>query len=986
MLRRKLGKVRFYVSLFGLVTLTSLLVVSSLAQSGLEPLVADAQNTPEPRVLQATTTCDKANGLTLTASSNKGVISVGSVITFTATLKSECASQLGNSDASYSFTLYHGNGPAVIGGTSISNNGSGTSATRDILFTQDLFKAGQNQVTGSLTYSIDGSNTVEFRGSTIINVQAPDNSGPPSLTCTNTMVSGPLNVDREFVFQYLPGNSGQSAINLKINCGNDGVDRTAIVRTTQPTTFTCTYSKSEPGTFNFKASALNASGGSIPGAECSQQVVITGSETNNSGLTSTDTQCVGLIDSPLCVINLVLATVGNVIQTMIKIAFSLFVGPVIEGLVSVRTYTDNFADVVYTGWVLLRNLANIIFILAIVAMGVATVFRISGYAFRDMMVKLIIGAFLVNFSLVIPQAILGIAETVQNQFLAPGSGAIRQIANPLFTTDLFAGSSALGFGTASNTIRIFLNVWVSVFAFIMFFGLMVLLAIRMVIIWLLLMTSPLPYAAMVLPATRNLSKIWWTWLIKWAFMTPVIAFMLNLTAIIVKSGTATLESLVTADPGIWGQNVGFMFAFGNAMIPIVFLFATLKIAGSMASGTGVGWIDKGIGMAGNLAGIGAGSALGYAVAKPTKWAGDRLTREARQKTQVGLRNMQQKYAQKWFGANAADIPNKSSMKMKAKRFAYNVLAGDRLYEEKKKDWDWEKAQAVKKLEGGGRAHLEVLSDRSPDYIFQQQEAEERAEESEKRKKQLTGLSQSDRINKLNEALSSKTGQLLEADYDAIVRDALSNKYFGKLVEDIGGTNNINDFYKKYYDRVASTEGADVAQQRLGRLAKVVNADSIPGGKLQYVVEEETAFDYNPNAAAPGVFETNSLGKRKKMVIKKSPEDLATVTAETFVNIDQATGLKQLDPEMIESLASFVSEYRSPSAVASISSHMTPENKKLYRELLISSANAGDNTDRLRDALLAMNGNNPLYQYTDPNTGDIMDVPIDRIVERFKSTL
>ncbi len=66
----------------------------------------------------------------------------------------------------------------------------------------------------------------------------------------------------------------------------------------------------------------------------------------------------------------------------------------------------------------MNQLCNIFFILALIIIAMATLFRIDSYKYRDLLVQLIIAALLINFSLVIAQAVLGLADTVQAQFFA----------------------------------------------------------------------------------------------------------------------------------------------------------------------------------------------------------------------------------------------------------------------------------------------------------------------------------------------------------------------------------------------------------------------------------------------------------------------------------------------------------------------------------------------------------------------------------------
>jgi len=111
--------------------------------------------------------------------------------------------------------------------------------------------------------------------------------------------------------------------------------------------------------------------------------------------------------------------------------FYYFVAPFIQAMLSIQAYKDTFVAIIYPGWEVVRNLCNILFIIAIVVIALATLFRIDSYQYKTLLVQLIIAVLLINFSLVIAQVILGLADTVQAQFLPANVTVIRSLAGNL---------------------------------------------------------------------------------------------------------------------------------------------------------------------------------------------------------------------------------------------------------------------------------------------------------------------------------------------------------------------------------------------------------------------------------------------------------------------------------------------------------------------------------------------------------------------------
>lgn len=223
------------------------------------------------------------------------------------------------------------------------------------------------------------------------------------------------------------------------------------------------------------------------------------------------------------------------IQQLVFDLFSFFIAPLIVSILHIHVYTDTFAAIIYPGWVVVRNLCDIFFILALIAIGMATLFRIESYQYKHLIVQLIIAALLVNFSLVISQAVLGLADTVQNQFLPANVNAITNLAQSLMVNSTTLAGHIENISTGSVVVTVvepFFNLAMALGTFGVFLAIAGFLVIRIVVLWVLLMVSPVAYVAGVLPATSNLRSQWWQLFLKYAFFTPIMAFFLNIAAVI----------------------------------------------------------------------------------------------------------------------------------------------------------------------------------------------------------------------------------------------------------------------------------------------------------------------------------------------------------------------------------------------------------------------------------------------------------------------
>lgn len=298
-------------------------------------------------------------------------------------------------------------------------------------------------------------------------------------------------------------------------------------------------------------------------------------------------QAIGGTGSPLLgFLNQLINAIVGLLQELIYLIFYYFIAPIIQAMLNIRTYTDVFAAVIYPGWEVVRNVCNILFIVALIAIGLGTLFRVESYQYKHLLVDLIIAALLVNFSLVIAQAVLGVADTVQSQFLPNNVEVIRSLAR-----DLMAGWKNLtwdfaGTGYFSNTIQPLFALALSIGSFIVFSALAGFLVVRIVMLWVLLMLSPLAYAMRVLPSTKSYAAKWWGEFLKYAFFTPIIAFFLNMAAVInnqynaaFNSNGSVLQKLID-DPSLVGNSslAAFVFRVGSNVIILVFLVIAIKAA------------------------------------------------------------------------------------------------------------------------------------------------------------------------------------------------------------------------------------------------------------------------------------------------------------------------------------------------------------------------------------------------------------------------
>ncbi len=299
----------------------------------------------------------------------------------------------------------------------------------------------------------------------------------------------------------------------------------------------------------------------------------------------------------------VIAYIVLLLTSFIYYIFSIILVPVLVALLQIQAYKDNFVNFIYPGWVIIRNISNILFIIALLWIGLRTLFQVDDASkSRSFIVRLILMALLVNFSLVIGQAIVGIADTVQAQFLPKDSRVVEALGHKLMVDPIITfrgGSDSLADPSgnftsdsfASDLPKAIILLVLAVAAFFAFVALIAFIFVRLGMLWLLYMLSPLAYVAQILPETKEYGKKWFTEFLRYAFVVPILAFFLNMTALIAVtfsrtsgdqvqvegSGTTALGGLVPTGDAAAGI-VEFAVTVMSHFIVLVFLFGGMAFA------------------------------------------------------------------------------------------------------------------------------------------------------------------------------------------------------------------------------------------------------------------------------------------------------------------------------------------------------------------------------------------------------------------------
>ncbi|NCO44910.1 hypothetical protein GW888_02445, partial [Candidatus Wolfebacteria bacterium] len=279
----------------------------------------------------------------------------------------------------------------------------------------------------------------------------------------------------------------------------------------------------------------------------------------------------------------------------------------IAGYLVTLALNINFAllksPVVQTGWQIVLNFTNLGFVLAIIVMAFATIFRVQSYAMKKTLWKLIVAALLVNFSLVIAGAFINISDIFSNFFLKQGG-----IKDPLEWSKAFAAMfraqallkvgetiAAQGFvDTATGAINTFGAAGLQAIASVFFIDLFTVLAcltllatavmllIRYVFLGILLLLSPIVWLLWIFPGTQHLWQKWWSQFLRWTFFAPIMLFFISLSLYAMKNQPEAVRQFTQNSAAVANVQLTFgVEVIGEMIIVIGLVMGGLFAANSL---------------------------------------------------------------------------------------------------------------------------------------------------------------------------------------------------------------------------------------------------------------------------------------------------------------------------------------------------------------------------------------------------------------------
>ncbi|MEK7087008.1 MAG: hypothetical protein AAB935_01985 [Patescibacteria group bacterium] len=318
-------------------------------------------------------------------------------------------------------------------------------------------------------------------------------------------------------------------------------------------------------------------------------------------------------------------------------------------------------ELVKVGWGIVRDVANLGFVLIIIVIAFATILRREQYGAKKLLPKLIAAAIIVNFSLVIAGFLIDFSHVLTRYFLKPIGDMnnpqeivsaigdafdpqnliVEPAEPPPFDPDEETGKfTKLTTGVLLSLATL---VFTLIFTFTAAFVLIIfafMLLLRYIWLSFLLILAPITWLFWVIPALSKQFSKWWNKFFEWVFFAPAVAFFLYLAlrsiAVIGQGGGA-----VTAEQFFKG---GALQAIMNQGVKMIIL---------------VGFLIGGLLAAKNIGITGAAGAIGLAKGvqkRAGKWAGERAKNVGRRAVTAGTDRTGKTALERFGASRAARIP------------------------------------------------------------------------------------------------------------------------------------------------------------------------------------------------------------------------------------------------------------------------------------------------------------------------------------------
>lgn len=219
---------------------------------------------------------------------------------------------------------------------------------------------------------------------------------------------------------------------------------------------------------------------------------------------------------------------------------------ILKFVIEIASYNGYInSNAVGLGWILVRDITNMFFVIILMLIAFGTVLGIEQYEWKKLLVKFVLAAILVNFSRVICGVIIDAAQVFMMTFISGvAATAGGNIINALQLNDIVSFSKNVSPTEMSSGNMVASAMMAMIFAFgtmLVMGGYLIVLLSRVIALWILIILSPLAFILGIIPKFQSYSSQWWSEFSNNVIIGPVLAFFLWLAFAVAGGGMAHSE-------------------------------------------------------------------------------------------------------------------------------------------------------------------------------------------------------------------------------------------------------------------------------------------------------------------------------------------------------------------------------------------------------------------------------------------------------------
>lgn len=200
------------------------------------------------------------------------------------------------------------------------------------------------------------------------------------------------------------------------------------------------------------------------------------------------------------------------------------------------------APVVLTGWNMIRDLANMVFVVLLMVIAFATILGLEQYEWKKSLAKLIVAAILVNFSNLIFQLIIDVSQVFTITFLNAISATAGGNLISMFNMDrlyqiIYTDTSQGGNIQWELLVGAFMIFMFAACAAIIIGSYLAVMVFRVVVLWISIILSPLAFLLSSIPQTKSYAQEIWKEFTNHVIAAPIMVFFLWLAFASLSGGT-----------------------------------------------------------------------------------------------------------------------------------------------------------------------------------------------------------------------------------------------------------------------------------------------------------------------------------------------------------------------------------------------------------------------------------------------------------------